>query len=73
MTDTDRTPAAEPAGEDLRDPEATAPPPAAAEPDAAPPPARKGTDWWGEIKAIFTGFEASVRRMRELIDEARTS
>jgi signal peptidase I len=53
LTDTDRTPAAEPAGEDLRDPEAAAPPPAAAETRAAPPPARKGTDWWGEIKAIF--------------------
>ena len=53
MTDTDRTPAAEPAGEDLRAPDI---PEAATEPAAPPAPAapvRKGTDWWGEIKAIF--------------------
>ena len=48
MTDSDRSPAAEPAGEALRP---SGPPPAAAR--AAAPAHKKGTDWWGEIKAIF--------------------
>ena len=56
MTDTDRTQAADPAGEDLRAPEAATVGEAGI--DAAPQapaavPVRKGTDWWGEIKAIF--------------------
>ena len=48
MTDSDRHAAAEPAGEAL-----AAPAPGAA--PAAPPTAmaRQGTDWWGEIRAIF--------------------
>ena len=44
LTDTDRTDAAAPAPEDSTEP---------AEPVAAVTPARKGTDWWAEIKAIF--------------------
>jgi signal peptidase I len=54
LTDPDRTGAADPASEIV------APPAAADEAGAAPvdgeapaAPARKGTDWWGEIKAIF--------------------
>ena len=50
MTDSDRRDAAETQSEWSG--ETAAPPPAAV--DAAPPaPANKGTDWWGEIKAIF--------------------
>jgi signal peptidase I len=45
LTDPDRTGAAVAASE------VVAPPAAAG--DAAAVPARKGTDWWGEIKAIF--------------------
>ena len=44
MTDTDRSDAAEPAPEVSTEP---------ARPAAAATPARKGTDWWAEIKAIF--------------------
>ncbi len=47
MTDSDRSPAADPAGEA---PRAPATPTARA---ALPHAAAKGTDWWGEIKAIF--------------------
>jgi len=48
LTDPDRSPAADPAPQ--------AEPAAPAETADSPPPARaekKGTDWWGEIKAIF--------------------
>ena len=56
MTDSDRTRAAEPAGEELRAPETATV--GEIRTDAAAPagpaaPVRKGTDWWGEIKAIF--------------------
>ena len=47
MTDPDRSPAAEPTREDPSDPSQ-----AGAEP-ATVPAEKKGTDWWGEIKAIF--------------------
>ena len=52
MTDTDRTDAAEPAGEVVAPPASgrTPRPSPATRPSA---PAKKGTDWWGEIKAIF--------------------
>ncbi len=68
MTDDDRAKAAEAHDREvLASPEATGNP---AAPAPAPAP-KKGTDWWGEVKAIFTGFEESVRRMRELMDAAR--
>lgn len=51
MTDTDRTEAAEPASEIVAAPAAVDAAPVAGEaPKAA---AKKGTDWWGEVKAIF--------------------
>ena len=58
MTDPDRTDAAAPitgapAEADPAPPEADAAPAEAAPADAEAPPAKKGTDWWGEIKAIF--------------------
>lgn len=57
MTDSDRPQAAETAGEGLRVGDAAPAADGGAHPVAASasvaPPARKGTDWWGEIKAIF--------------------
>jgi len=50
LTDPDRSEAADPAAEAALP--AGAPEPAEPAPAAAPPE-RKGTDWWGEIKAIF--------------------
>ena len=50
MTDSDRRDAAETQSEWSGD---TAPTPPAAVEASPPAPARKGTDWWGEIKAIF--------------------
>ena len=46
MTDSDRNAAADPLREDSGEPAAAAPVPSRA-------PEKKGTDWWGEIKAIF--------------------
>jgi len=48
LTDSDRIQAADPAPEAPRDPGET--PPVG---DAPAKPAKKGTDWWAEIKAIF--------------------
>ena len=76
MTDTDRSGVAPPLPESetgvappFPENEAVAAPAADGEKPAVA--AAKGTDWWSEIKAIFTGFEASVGEMRRLMDEAR--
>jgi len=50
LTDPDRGPAADPASEVVAPPAAIDAAPVAGE---APAPAKKGTDWWAEIKAIF--------------------